>query len=162
MIGLPTENLSDVKNDIEKIIELNPEHISVYSLILEDGTLLEKKVSNKELYLPSEKIERKMYWIVKNKLEENGYIHYEISNFAKENMESKHNLNCWEQKEYIGYGLSAHSYLNSIRYSNTNNLEEYINGKYNLKEIHEVQDKQNKMNEYMLLRIKENRRSKNI
>ena len=69
MIGLPTENLQDVEHDLDRIIKLNPEHISVYSLILEEGTELEKKVSKKELYLPQEEIERKMYWQVKNKLE---------------------------------------------------------------------------------------------
>ena len=73
-----------------------------------------------------EELERNMYWYVKNTLELNGYTHYEISNFAKEGKESKHNLNCWKQKEYIGIGLAAHSYLNYVRYTNTLEMEQYI------------------------------------
>ena len=154
MIGLPTENLQDVEYDLDRIIKLNPEHISVYSLILEEGTELEKKVSKKELYLPQEEIERKMYWQVKNKLEENGYIHYEISNFAKPNFESKHNLNCWNQKEYIGFGLAAHSYIDKTRMSNTGDLDEYIKTKGTDKTIHEKQDETAMQKEFMLLGLR--------
>ena len=71
-----------------------------------------------------------MYWAVKNILEKNGYNHYEISNFAKNGYYSKHNIDCWNQKEYIGIGVAAHSYLNNRRYSNLGNIEEYIK-KYN-------------------------------
>lgn len=126
MTGLPTQNLNDVKISIEKIVELSPKHISVYSLIVEEGTPIEEKISKKELFLPSETLERKMYWTVKEELEKNGYIHYEISNFAKQGYESKHNTSCWNQEEYIGFGLAAHSYINNTRYSNTENLENYI------------------------------------
>lgn len=76
--------------------------------------------------MPSEEIERKMYWKVKKELEKQGYIHYEISNFAKQGYESKHNMSCWNQEEYIGFGLAAHSYINNTRYSNTENLDNYI------------------------------------
>lgn len=128
MLGLPTQNIHDVETDLNKIIELEPEHISVYSLILEEGTLLQQKIEKGELYTPSEVIERKMYWTVKSTLEEAGYKHYEISNFAKPGFESKHNTDCWDQKEYIGFGLAAHSYINNIRYSNTEILELYCSG----------------------------------
>lgn len=154
MIGLPTENLQDVECDLDKIISLNPEHISVYSLILEEGTELEVKVSKKELYLPSEELERKMYWQVKNRLEEKGYIHYEISNFAKPGYQSKHNLNCWNQKEYIGFGLAAHSYINKIRMSNTENLEEYIKTNGENKIVHEKQNDIDEQKEFMLLGLR--------
>ena len=70
MIGLPVQTIEDVEKDLERIVELKPEHISVYSLIVEEGTIIEQKISNKELYLPSEDLERKMYWKVKEKLEE--------------------------------------------------------------------------------------------
>ena len=129
MLGLPTQNLQDIQTDLNRIIELNPEHISVYSLILEEGTLLQQRIEKGELYTPSEVIERKMYWTVKNTLEEAGYKHYEISNYAKPGFESKHNMDCWNQKEYIGFGLAAHSYINNIRYSNTENLELYCRGR---------------------------------
>lgn len=106
-----------------------------------------------------EDIERKMYWETKNILEKNGYIHYEISNFAKKGYESKHNLDCWEQKEYIGFGVSAHSYINQKRYSNIKEIESYIN---NIKKgetgkniiIHEKQTKEEMEKEYMLLALR--------
>lgn len=152
MIGLPNEKIKDVENDLERIIQKNPEHISVYSLILEEDTKLEEMVRNNEVKLPNEKLERKMYWKVKNKLEEAGYIHYEISNFAKQGYNSKHNMNCWKQKEYIGFGVGAHSYFEGIRYSNTDNFEEYL--KEYKKIIHEVQNKEMQMKEFMLLGLR--------
>lgn len=159
MIGLPVQTLEDIQKDLEKVTELKPEHISVYSLIVEQGTIIEQKISNKELYLPSEEIERKMYWKVKNTLEEKGYKHYEISNFAKPGYESKHNLACWNQEEYIGFGLAAHSYIDNKRYSNTEDLEEYIvgvalQGDPQTRTIHETQSKEDKMKEYMLLSLR--------
>ena len=155
MIGLPVQTLEDVQKDLEKIIELKPEHISVYSLILEEGTVIEQKINNKELYLPSEELERKMYWKVKEKLEKQGFIHYEISNFSKPQYKSKHNLSCWNQEEYIGFGLAAHSYINNKRYSNTENLEEYINNNpEDTRTTHEVQTREDKMKEYILLSLR--------
>ena len=158
MIGLPTQNIQDIEKSLNKILELSPEHISVYSLILEEGTTLELKVKNKELYIPSDAQERNMYWKVKKELEKNGYIHYEISNFSKVGYESKHNVSCWNQEEYIGIGIAAHSYINNTRYSNTDNLEEYIKKSEDnineIRQIHEVQNKKDKMNEYMILGLR--------
>lgn len=159
MIGLPNQTIEDVNETIDKIIEYNPEHISVYSLIVEEETPLYCDIENKILILPEEELERKMYWTVKHKLEEKGYIHYEISNFAKSGYESKHNLNCWNQEEYIGVGAAAHSYTNNARYSNTDKIEEYIDNYQNNREtdnfiFHEKQDKESKMKEYMLLGLR--------
>ena len=98
IIGLPNQTLSQVLDSVEEIVSMEPEHISVYSLILEEGTSLYKQVEEKNIELPSEELERKMYWTVKEILEKNNYTHYEISNFAKPNFESKHNLDCWDQK----------------------------------------------------------------
>lgn len=159
MIGLPVQTLEDIKKDLERIIELKPEHISVYSLIVEEGTRIEQKIRDKELYLPSETLERKMYWAVKKELERSGYIHYEISNFSKKGFESKHNMSCWSQEEYMGFGLAAHSYIDNTRYSNTENLENYIVGvgfhpDPQIKTIHEIQTKEDKMKEYMLLGLR--------
>ena len=126
MIGLPNQKISDIKSSLEEITELKPEHISVYSLIVEENTPIEKMLNIGKLELPDEELERNMYWYVKNFLELNGYKHYEISNFAKEGYESKHNLDCWNQKEYIGFGVAAHSYINDVRYGNTENIDEYI------------------------------------
>ena len=153
MIGLPKQKILDIKKSLEEIIKLNPNHVSVYSLILEEGTVLYKKVENNDLELPSEDEERKMYWYVKNTLELNGYKHYEISNFAKKEKESKHDMNCWEQKEYIGIGAAAHSYFENKRYSNVESMEKYINN-FNEKIVHEVQNKEDMQKEYMLLNLR--------
>ena len=110
MIGLPNQTIEDIKDALKKVIELEPEHISVYSLIVEEDTPIQRLIKEHKLELPSEEQERNMYWYVKNFLEINGYKHYEISNFAKEGFESKHNMDCWEQKEYRGFGVAAHSY----------------------------------------------------
>ena len=156
MIGLPNQSIKDLKESLEKIIKLNPNHISVYSLIIEDGTPISKLLDEEKIKLPDEEIERQMYWYVKNTLELNGYNHYEISNFAKLGKESRHNLNCWNQEEYIGFGVAAHSYLNGIRFSNTINVEEYIqhienNRKEENIQIEESQSLEDKKNEFMML-----------
>ena len=164
MIGLPNQTISDVKESLNEIIKLNPTHVSVYSLIVEENTKMEQLINSKELQLPDEELERQMYWYVKNTLELNGYNHYEISNFAKKGKESKHNLNCWEQKEYIGLGLAAYSYLNGVRYGNTSNIEEYINvqdflnsselEESGIRIVDEVQSLEDKRKEYMLLGLR--------
>ena len=159
MLGLPHQNILDLENSINKILDLDPEHISVYSLILEENTVLKNKVDQGILTLPEDEMERKMYYTVKNMLENNGYIHYEISNFAKKGFESKHNLDCWNQKEYMGFGAAAHSYTNNFRFSNIENIEEYINNFKNNKEednliFHEKQNRESKMKEYMMLGLR--------
>lgn len=156
MIGIPEQKIGDLKNTLQDIIKLEPEHISVYSLIIEENTPIEKMLENGEIKLPDEDLERNMYWYVKNTLELNGYNHYEISNFAKLGKESRHNLNCWNQEEYIGFGVAAHSYLNGIRFSNAISVEEYIqNIKNNRKDeniqIEEKQSLEDKKNEFMML-----------
>lgn len=159
MLGLPNQSIQDLKNSIEQVNLLQPNHISVYSLIVEEGTKLEKLINEGKLILPDEELERQMYWYVKNKLEQNGYNHYEISNFAKKGKESKHNQNCWKQKQYIGLGLAAHSYVSEIRYSNTENLETYLqnihDGKLEKNRI--IQERQNledTQKEFMMLGLR--------
>ena len=159
MLGLPGQTLLDLNESLDNVIKLNPEHISVYSLILEEGTPLYFKVSNHQVQLPDDELERKMYWKVKEKLQEAGYIHYEISNFAKLGYESKHNLACWNQEEYIGVGVASHSYTNNVRYSVIENVEEYIKNIDTDNEadniiFHEKQNKDSKMQEYMLLGLR--------
>lgn len=159
MIGVPNQSIQEIEDNIEKIIKLDPTHMSVYSLIVEDNTKLQRQIESKELQLPEEEIERKMYWLVKQKLEKAGFIHYEISNFAKKGYESKHNMDCWNQEEYIGFGAAAHSYTNGVRYSNTEDIDEYIK---NIKQdkpennfiFHEKQTHSNKIQEYMLLNLR--------
>ena len=164
MIGLPKQRVEDIKNTLNKVIKLNPTHISVYSLIVEEGTRIEELLNSNKLKLPDEELERQMYWYVKNTLELNGYNHYEISNFSKQEKKSKHNVNCWEQKEYIGLGCAAYSYLNDIRYGNTSNIEKYVDvqdfknkeelEKNKIRIIDEVQSLEDKEKEYMLLGLR--------
>lgn len=159
MIGLPNQTIQEIKENLEKVLKLKPEHISVYSLILEEGTHLEKQIEKGKLTLPDEDVERAMYWYVKNTLEKNGFKHYEVSNFAKGENESKHNMNCWRQEQYRGFGIAAHSYIEGMRFSNTTNLEEYIenisksNFAKNIK-IHERQNEDLMKKEYMLLGLR--------
>lgn len=159
ILGLPSQTLEAIKDTLDKVIFLNPTHISIYSLILEEGTKLEEMINNKELEMIDEDLERNMYWETKRILEENGFKHYEISNFAKPGYESKHNLDCWKQKEYIGFGVAAHSYLESTRYSNIENIEKYIeninNGKFaNNIIINEKQNLESMQKEYMLIGLR--------
>ena len=169
IFGLPNQTLEDVKEDLRKILELSPEHISTYSLIVEEGTKLEKMLrlstekvesldeykKNKEekLVLPDEETERKMYWEIKNTLEKNGYEHYEISNFAKTGFESRHNLDCWHQKEYLGFGAAAHGFLDGVRSSNKKVLTEYIMN-FKDKNVEEKLTKEEAAKEYMMLGLR--------
>lgn len=159
MLGLPNQTVQEIQNSVEEVIGLEPEHISLYSLIVEEGTKIEKQLQQKEFILPDEVVEREMYWNTKKLLEKNGYVHYEISNFAKAGYESKHNSDCWDQKEYIGFGVGAHSYTNGIRYSNIEKIEEYIKNYEEKKSENNFvfQEKQNNKDmekEFMLLGLR--------
>lgn len=159
MFGLPGQTVQDLKLSLENTIKLSPEHISVYSLILEEGTKLYDLVKENKVDLPYEDTERNMYWYIKNTLELNGYSHYEISNFSKKGYESKHNINCWKQMEYIGFGTAAHSYLDSKRFSNIESVKIYIenieSGKMEKNSIiHEEQDQEEIKKEFMLLGLR--------
>lgn len=130
MYAIPNEKLSTVKKDIAKIIKLKPSHISTYSLILENHTKL-KNNGNKYI---DEDTDRKMYDTICRALKEEGYTHYEVSNFALPGMESKHNLNYWNNGEYYGFGLGAVGHKDGFRYSNTRNIHDYIKGEYRVEE----------------------------
>lgn len=153
MIGLPNQTIQDIKTTLEEIERLKPDHVSVYSLIVEEDTKMEEFIHLGKLQLPEEEVERQMYWYVKNSLELKGYKHYEISNFAKEGKESKHNRNCWEQKEYIGLGATAHSYLEGVRFSNLA-FPKVGAWKFENKKIEEKQNLEERKKEYMLLGLR--------
>lgn len=159
MLGLPNQTIYDVENTLNKIINLNLEHISVYSLIVEPETKLENMLNKGKIKLPDEEIERYMYWFAKRKLEENEYIHYEISNFSKIDYRSKHNVDCWNQKEYLGFGLSASSYENSVRYKNIDDINIYIDNINSNNQnkniiIEEKQNEISQMKEYIILGLR--------
>lgn len=129
MFALPNQTLEMWQETLEQVISLNPEHVSLYSLIIEEGTHFFDLYDSID-----EALDRKMYHLAKKLLEENGYKQYEISNFSKLGLESKHNLLYWEMNDYYGFGLNAHSMLDNTRFSNTSNLKKYINNPTDSKE----------------------------
>lgn len=119
--GLPGKyNFAD---DLKKIIELDVQHISTYGLKIEENSYFWKKTP---INLPDDDEQANLYMQTIEYLTNKGFSHYEISNFAKPNYESKHNLNYWKNKEYYGFGAAAHGYKDSIRYSNHTTLKKYI------------------------------------
>ena len=130
--AVPNENEEILLNDLNLLTSLDITHISTYSLMIEENTVL--YINN--IKPIKEKLDYKMYKIICKFLKEKGFKHYEISNFAKEGYESKHNLVYWNNEHYYGFGLGASGYISNIRYNNTRNLNEYFNRKYLLnKEI---------------------------
>lgn len=119
MYALPNEDIKTLENDLDKLLELDIPHISTYSLIIEENTKIAK------LKPIDQDLDYKMYELICNKLKD--YHHYEISNFSKEGYESKHNLTYWHNEHYYGFGLGASGYIDSIRYTNTRSITEYIN-----------------------------------
>lgn len=159
IIGIPNQTIYDVENALNTVIRLKIPHISVYSLIVEDGTKIEKMLKKGELKPVDDEIERYMYWFAKRKLEESRYVHYEISNFAKAGYYCRHNVDCWDQKEYLGFGVAASSYFNNERYTNIDCIEKYIENIKNKefdknKKIEEIQNLKTQMNEYMMLGLR--------
>ncbi|PVE17961.1 oxygen-independent coproporphyrinogen III oxidase [Clostridium perfringens] len=127
MFGLPNQRLNEWEETLREIISLEPAHISAYSLIIEEGTAFYNLYENDKLKLPTEEEERKMYHLAKKILEENGFNQYEISNYAKEGKECRHNLAYWNMDNWIGVGSAAASYINGKRIKNISSVEEYIN-----------------------------------
>lgn len=159
IIGLPNQTIYDVEDSINKVLELGVKHISVYSLIVEENTKMFNLINSKKLALPDDEIERYMYWFSKRKLEDNGFIHYEISNFALPGYMSIHNMDCWSQKEYLGFGVAAASFMNNKRFSNTNSIDTYIeninNGKFlKNRNIDEILNNDDLAKEYIILGLR--------
>ncbi|EPB8144161.1 radical SAM family heme chaperone HemW [Clostridium perfringens] len=127
MFGLPNQRLNEWEETLREIISLEPAHISAYSLIIEEGTAFYNLYENDKLKLPTEEEERKMYHLAKKILEENGFNQYEISNYAKDGKECRHNLSYWNMDNWIGVGSAAASYINGKRIKNISSVEEYIN-----------------------------------
>ncbi|MBQ6796120.1 MAG: radical SAM family heme chaperone HemW [Clostridia bacterium] len=125
MLSTPHQTLESVKSTLEAVKEMNPEHVSAYSLIIEEGT----PFYDMELDLPDEDTEREIYYYTVEYLKSMGLERYEISNFAKTGYEARHNIKYWTQEEYIGLGVAAASFENNCRYTNTCDIASYINGK---------------------------------
>lgn len=162
MSALPFQTKEEWEETLRKIVNLNPkpEHISAYSLIIEEGTTFFK--IKEQLSFPDEEEDRQMYWKTKEFLEREGYHRYEISNYALPEKESRHNQTYWTLGEYLGLGLGAASYWNGSRFKNTENLQEYFAFFENnmIKEPSELQkevhilSKEEKMEEFMFLGLR--------
>lgn len=118
MFGLPDQTVEDMHQTVDEILELGPEHISAYSLKVEEGTPFDRLVDSGNLTLPSEEEDREMYHGLIESLAKAGYAQYEISNFAKDGRACKHNLVYWKGKEYYAAGMAAHGYVDGIREGN--------------------------------------------
>lgn len=159
MYGLPEQNTDKFLKTLEDVAEINPEHISAYGLKIEDNTFF--GAIKDKLILPGDEEEEKMYLTLCHFLEERGWKQYEISNFAKEGYESRHNMKYWCKEEYIGFGPNAHSYFDGVRYYYKGDINSYIesanNG--NVPRILEEEKAENvslidEMDEYVMLRLR--------
>lgn len=130
MSALPGQTVESWCETLERVIKLSPEHISAYSLMLEEGTDFYRRYHEHQECLPSEDEERLMYERTGEMLSKWGYQQYEISNYARKGYECRHNLGYWERAEYKGYGLGAASLLDNIRMVNQPDIKEYLKGNY--------------------------------
>ena len=160
MSALPNQTLEDYKETLERLIALQPEHISSYSLIVEEKTPfyeLYGEGKEKESELPDEETDRAMYAYTKKRLQEAGFDRYEISNYAKKGFESRHNSSYWTGQEYIGVGLGASSLFTNARYHNETNLTAYMEdieaGRDVRREIERLVETE-QMEEFMILGLR--------
>lgn len=155
MFNLPNMTLEKWEKNLEKAIELSPEHLSCYSLTREEGTMLDELVNKKILSLSDENETAKEFIFTKKYLEEMGYNHYEISNYCKEGFQSKHNSAYWKGEAYIGLGAAAHSFNISSRSWNPESIEEYIfNIENKISSFTEILSEKDKYNEYIMLSLR--------
>ncbi len=148
MYALPDESLNDLQKDLDTLMKLKVKHVSIYSLIIEDHTLLSIKKTNET----NDELQSNMYYMLIDRLIAHGYNHYELSNFAKTGYESKHNLTYWKNNLYYGFGAGASGFLNNKRYDNTKSIKNYINGKMMIHE--ENLDKNALMKDEVMLNLR--------
>ena len=157
MSALPGQTIESYEETVCKVLALNPEHISAYSLIVEEGTALKRQL-DRDGYdcLPSEDDEREMYYRTEQLLKEAGYHRYEISNYAKKGLECRHNIGYWKRKEYMGFGLGAASLIGNCRYNNTSDFKAYVNAQ-DFKSVRVNQEQlslKDRMAEFMFLGLR--------
>lgn len=151
MYGLPGQSMEQWKKTLTDVIAMEPEHISCYALKLEEGTPLYEKRA--ELALPDDDAAADMYFAAVETLRDAGYLQYEISNFAKEGFESKHNLKYWTLSEYAGFGPGAHSDFGNVRYAYEKDLAAYLRGELNLSESSRIPTR-DRDTEYLMLGLR--------
>ncbi|MDU1401600.1 radical SAM family heme chaperone HemW [Clostridium sp.] len=157
MFGLPNQSMKDWKVSLEDVMSLEPDHISAYSLIIEEGTCFYNLYNNDKLNIPNEEEERSMYLFTKGFLKDYGYNQYEISNYAKANKECFHNKVYWKCNEYLGLGVSASSFVDEKRFKNIDDIKIYIekinNNEDVTEEIH-VNNINDDMEEFMFMGLR--------
>ena len=126
MSALPGQTMESYKRTVEKVLECNVKHISAYSLIVEEGTPLYDRLDTDYPELPDEDTERQMYYYTEDSLASAGYVHYEISNYARPGYECRHNVSYWERTDYLGFGVGAASLFEEIRHTNITDINMYI------------------------------------
>lgn len=155
--SIPGQNYDSFKKTLQKVVMFKPEHISVYSLILEEGTpLCERQKMGLNPPLPDEDEERRIYKMTGEILVKNGYFQYEISNYARPGMECRHNIGYWDRTEYFGYGVSAASLLGNRRFTVEKNIEKYIRNPLAAYTDEELLSEQDAMSEFMFLGLRMN------
>ncbi|MCX7884018.1 MAG: radical SAM family heme chaperone HemW [Caloramator sp.] len=156
MFGIPNQSMTDWIQTIENVLKLEPNHLSCYSLIIEEGTPFYEMYEKNQLKLTYDDVEREMYYYAVEELSKKGINRYEISNFAKKGYECSHNITYWMDEEYIGVGAGAHSYIKNKRYSNYKNIEKYIEGIYSRSVIEksEVIEIYDEMSEFMFMGLR--------
>lgn len=135
MFSLPNQTIEDWKETLQNIIFLSPEHISAYSLIIEEGTPFYEMSEKGAIKETDEALDREMYYTANDMLAKNGFYRYEISNYAKKRYECEHNKVYWRTEEYRGFGLGAHSFINGERFHNSYDFNGYIESKGNIKKL---------------------------
>lgn len=125
--SLPTQTMADFQETLNTSFQLDVQHFSAYSLIIEPKTVFYNLMRKGKLHTPGEDVEAAMYELLMEKMKENGFEQYEISNFSKPGFESKHNLTYWNNEAYFGFGAGAHSYVDGYRRSNYGPLKNIWN-----------------------------------
>jgi len=152
MLGIPTQSIDDLTDTIASCIKLPIKHISCYGLIVEEGTLLKQNIDSGVYSLPPPEYERRMYYTARETLMENGFYHYEVSNFAKKGFECAHNLGTWKRKPYLGFGVAAASLIDrNTRRQNPATLKGYLKGE---KPTYEKLSLEEEMFEYIMLGLR--------
>ena len=158
MYGLPTQTLDDLKTSVGAALALAPEHISVYGLTVEEGTPFAAAEAQGRLTLPSEETAEEMYDWLTAELPARGYARYEISNFARQGFESRHNLGYWRNVPYLGIGAAAHGYVDGVRWGNEPATEKYIRAIQTGRSVRTPEDTErtrtNAMEEYAFLALR--------
>ena len=154
MFGIPGQTPESWRETLRTVTDLGPEHISAYSLILEEGTPFFAMAEQGKLDLPAEEEEREMAGDTVRILGEAGYRRYEISNYAKAGYESRHNIRYWRRRDYLGFGTGAASLLNNVRWSNGSDLSEYISCGETIRADEQTLSKEEQMEEYLFLGLR--------